>query len=530
MSRVPENFEFFKSKLAEPEIDLVSICLGLDKLVVVDVHLTRGEDDPQLVFETMNSTGKKLSQADLIRNFVLMDMPPKAQAELYEGYWYPMEQRFTGAFADRFDEFVRNYLTLRTGDIPRLDSIYDAFKYYAQKQSELGLDRRGLVEDLHQNSIWYAAMAFGKERRPRLAHLFYDIEQLRATVVYPFLLRVYQDFSEQVIDEGRFAAVLEMTIAYLFRRGVCRIPTNTLNGTFATLANAIDRQDYVVSIAARYVSLGASARFPSNQEFDEALKNSDFYHFKRAPYFFRKFENEGRKEEVSVAEYTIEHIMPQNENLSEEWKSELGEQWEEIRDRYLHTLGNLTLTGYNSEYSDRPFAEKRDMAGGFKDSPLRLNQGLSQLGAWNEQAITQRADRLAQKAAQMWPYPAVDQTRLVYHQSRFKERGRFDWQITHRILERMPAGRWTSYTYLAEAVGTSPQPMANHVAGCPVCTKPYRVLTLEGRLSPGFRWSTPDDHRDPLQVLEDEGIRFVDGAADPEQRMDVEELTDLLSQ
>lgn len=528
-SRVQDNFDFFKRKLATPGVDLVTVCLGLDKLGVVDVHLTRGEDDPQLVFETMNSTGKKLSQADLIRNFVLMDLPPKAQTELYEGYWYPMEQRFTGPAESKFDEFVRHYLTMKTGDIPRLDDIYDAFKNYSHEQDRMGMSRRQLVEDLHQYSIWYAAIALGKEQRPRLARAFYDIEQLRATVVYPFLLRLYRDFAQDVIDEDQFVEILGMTASYLLRRGVAQIPTNTHNSTFATLGNAIDPKDYVTSIAARFLSMGGSARFPSDQEFTDALETTDFYRFKRAAYFFRKMENEGRKEEVSTAEYTIEHIMPQNPNLSQAWKKALGEDWEEVHERYLHTLGNLTLTGYNSEYSDRPFAKKRDMEGGFKDSPLRLNRGLGQLETWNSGEITKRAQRLAQDAAHVWRRPVVDEARLDYHRARFNDRSGFDWHLTHRILEQLPAGRWTSYSHLAEAVGTHAQPLANHIASCPICQKPYRVLTIEGRLSPGFRWTDPDDQRDPRQVLEDEGVRFINGIADPEQRMDAEELTGLVA-
>lgn len=527
-SRVRVNFEFFRAKLSDPGVDLVAVCLGLKKLVVVDVRLTRGSDNPQLVFETMNSTGKKLSQADLIRNFVLMDLEPKQQSELYDHYWFPMEQIFAGPYEDRFDEFVRHYLTLKTGIIRKVGDIYEAFKEYATAADQHGQGRRLLVEDLHLHSTWFAAMALEREHRPRLARAFHDIEQLRATVVYPFLLRLYRDMHTGVISEDGFLEVLHITTSYLFRRAACQVPTNTLNSTFAAMGGAIDPNDYVRSIAARYLTLGGSTRFPRDAEFREALRGNDFYHFKRARYFFRKIENEGRKEPVSTAEYSIEHIMPQNERLHTEWQKALGENWKEIHQKYLHTLGNLTLTGYNSEYSDKPFTQKRDMEGGFKHSPLRLNEGLGQLETWNEESIRERSERLAKRALALWPLPDLDDNTLATYRQRFRDRTGFDWTLVHSILEQLPAGRWSGYSDLAEAAGTSAQPLAGHISQCRLCTNPYRILTADGRVAKKFRWSDPDDHRDPRELLGAEGIQFAGRIADPEQRLDAEDLLALV--
>lgn len=527
-SRVVTNYRLFVSKLSDPTVDLVAVCLGLKKLVVVDVSLTRGQDNPQLVFEAMNSTGKKLSQADLIRNFVLMDLPPNEQTRLYEDYWFPMEQSFAGANEPRFDEFVRHYLTVKTGSIPRVGDIYEAFKDYAHEMAATGDGIGELVVDLKASASWFDAMALGKETNPTLGRAFAEIEQLKATVVYPFLLRVYSDYAAGTLAREDFQSILNMVIAYLFRRAICRIPTNSLNKTFADFANYIDPDNYVESVGARFLTLPAYKRFPTDAEFANDLCTADLYHFRRAPYFFRKLENDGRKEEVSTADYSIEHIMPQNENLSPAWRAELGENWQDVHTRLLHTLGNLTLTGYNPEYSDRPFTEKRDMKGGFKNSPLLLNKGLGEIDAWNHSQIEKRSIDLAAMAGTIWTRPALSDKTLAQYQARFSDGSGFDWSVAHDILEQIPAGKWTGYHYLAEAIGTSAQPVANHVSKCLICSNPHRVLTWDGRIAEGFAWTDPTDNRNPLDVLETEGVRFTQGAADSEQKLATEDLLVLL--
>ncbi|GAP79452.1 hypothetical protein Y09_2300 [Brachybacterium sp. SW0106-09] len=525
-SRVVENVAHFRDKLAEPGLDLVDLCNGLRKLVVVDVRLTRGKDDPQLVFETMNSTGKRLSQADLIRNFVLMDATPRDQESLYTGYWQPMEQRFTSAEEGRFDEFVRHYLTFKTHDATlRKAEIYEAFKEYALDRELSGGSRRELVEDLYRHAEHYAAFALGTEPNPRLARAFRDLDQLRATVVHPLLLEVYADYRDGMITEVDVLDIVAMTSTYLLRRAVCQVPTNTHRTTFATFGSSIDKADYVTSIAARFLTLTASQRFPRDDEFDTSLRTADLYHFPRTAYLLRKLENAGRKEPISVADYTIEHIMPQNENLPQAWKEALGEEWQRVHGQYLHTLGNLTLTGYNSEYQDRPFPQKRDIVGGFRESPLRLNAGLGQIETWNEEQIVARGERLAHQAIALWPLPDAPEAALEAVRRRLRDnRRRFDWRAVHRILDALPAGRWTTYAALAEAVGTAPQPLANHVSTCAECSNAYRVLTSDGRVAEAFRWRDASDGRDPKDVLSREGVSFAGATADPEQKVDAEEL------
>lgn len=527
-SRVVANYEFFVGKLQNASIEeLIQVCRGLDKLRVVDVKLTRGIDDPQLVFESMNATGKRLSQADLIRNFVLMDLAPARQEHLYEDYWYPMEREFQGSNERRFDEFVRHYLTVKTGVIPRLEEIYEAFKSFAFEQGNDEALRNQLVIDLSRSASWFAAMALGKEADPGLASRFQEIDQL-ATVAYPFQLRLYADYAEQILSRDDFVLILDALISYLFRRVVCRIPTNSLNKTFSTLAAAIDQLNYVESVCGRLLTLPEYRRFPTDEEFEEALKTTDMYHVKRRSYFFRQLENHGRKEEVSTAEYTIEHIMPQN--ATKAWQQALGENWQAHHDRYLHTLGNLTLTGYNPEYSDRPFPEKRDMEKGFRHSPLRLNQGLGQLETWNAESIEQRARTLASQAVKIWGRPSLEEPVLAKYRARFSDSQRFDWSQAHAILGSIPEGRWTSYNNLAEAVGTGPQAVAGHLANCPSCPSPHRVLTWQGAVADAFHWGNREETREPAEILQSEGVIITVGRADPAQQLTTEELLSLVGE
>ncbi|WP_044496557.1 DUF262 and DUF1524 domain-containing protein [Nesterenkonia massiliensis] len=409
-NQVITNYLYFRDLLKQRTSDLATVCAGLDKLIVVDVKLERGIDNPQLVFEAMNSTGKKLTQADLIRNFVLMDLPPREQERIYTHIWRPMELEFSTSSEGTFDDFVRHYLTVKTGDIPRLGDIYEAFKSYATARARAGETTESLVSELREYASRYACIALGREQDRKLKQAFTDLEQIRADVVYPLLLTVYTDFEEGTIGTDELYEIVQLVISYIFRRAVCRVPTNSLNKTFATLAGSIRMDRYLESIKAAFLRLRSYRAFPTDDEFLHALKTTDLYNFRRRSYLMRSLENLGRKERVTIEEYTIEHILPQNENLSSHWKESLGEEWERLHQQYLHTLGNLTLTGYNSEYSDHPFPKKRDMRGGFRESPLRLNAGLGQMESWNVEEIERRAERLAHDALTLWPRPVLPET------------------------------------------------------------------------------------------------------------------------
>ena len=406
--RVTGNFAFFEEQVQNLGADLPALCHGLAKLVVVDIALSRDQDNPQLIFESMNSTGRELSQADLIRNFILMGLEPAHQTRLYEDHWRPMEVGFgQEGYGSHFDSFMRHYLTLKTGEIPNVRAVYEAFKSHARTPDIAAAGVDALVADIHAFAGYYCAMALGKEADKKLAEAFRDLRELKVDVAYPFLLELYDDFANGILEHTDFEAAVRLVEAYVFRRAVRAIPTNSLNKTFATFGRALQKDRYLESVQAHLLTLPSYRRFPGDDEFKRELMVRDLYNFPRRSYWLRRLENDGRKERVPVDEYTIEHILPQNENLSAKWRDELGPEWQRIQETWLHTLGNLTLTGYNAEYSDRPFSEKRDMKGGFRESPLKLNEGLSSLVKWDEVAIKNRAGRLAALAAGVWAVPSL---------------------------------------------------------------------------------------------------------------------------
>lgn len=412
-SRITENYALFQELIGANQSELEAICQGLAKLVIVDVSLDRAQDNPQLIFESMNSTGLELSQADLIRNYILMGLEPKLQTELYKTYWRPMERAFgQAAYVVHFDAFMRHYLTAKTGEIPNVREVYVAFKAFARG---LTGDTRDLVADIHAYASYYCAMALGAEGDAALKQAFHDLRELKVDVAYPFLLDVYHDHKQGRLSSDEVLQVVRLVESYVFRRAICAIPTNSLNKTFAGLSRSLKKDRYVESVTAAFMMMPSYRRFPLNDEFQQALKVRDLYNFRSRSYWLRRLENHGRKERVAVEDYTIEHILPQNESLSDAWKADLGADWKRVRQTWLHTLGNLTLTGYNSEYSDSSFEYKRDLVEsrdgrkiGFKYSPLNLNEGLGQVTKWDEQAIQERAARLALQATHVWSEPQLD--------------------------------------------------------------------------------------------------------------------------
>lgn len=412
--RIAENFNFFFSEIASLKGDLEALCNGIAKLAIVDIALNRGEDNPQLIFESMNSTGKALSQADLIRNFILMGLKPDLQTKLYEAYWRPMELEFgQAAYGEEFDAFMRHYLTVKLSEIPRIDQIYDNFKFYAGKDEVLASGVEELVKDLRQFAQYYCAMSLGKEKDPELKRAFQELKDFKVDVAYPFLLELYGDFKAGVITKSELVEIVRLVEAYAFRRAVVQIPTNSMNKTFARFSLSINRDNYLESVKAVFASLTSYRRFPNDEEFLRDLKLRDLYNFRRGAYWLRKLENFNRKELPVLEDYSIEHILPQNQELNSWWQDALGENWMETQSKYLHTIGNLTLTRYNSEFSDRSFIEKRDLPeGGFKTSPLTLNEGLGELATWNVNTIQERANRLAEKALKVWLSPVADEAEL----------------------------------------------------------------------------------------------------------------------
>ena len=336
-----------------------------------------------------------------------MGLEPRQQREIYEEHWRPMELDFgQETNSADFDGFMRHYLTVKMGEIPTIRAVYKAFKNHAQVYiaGEGGIG--ALVADIQTFAKYYCKMALNQEQDKELAAAFRDLRDLKVDVAYPFLLELYHDYASGMLSGRDFAEAVRLVESYVFRRAVCGLPTSSHNKTFAMLGRVLDKECYLESLQANLLTLPSYRRFPSDEEFKRELSERDLYNFSRRSYWLRRLENDGRKERVPI-EYTIEHILPQNENLSTRWRKALGPDWERVQKTWVHTLGNLTLTGYNPEFSDRPFPEKRDMPGGFKESPIRLNQGLGRTTEWNEDAIRERARILAGQALRVWSRPTL---------------------------------------------------------------------------------------------------------------------------
>jgi uncharacterized protein with ParB-like and HNH nuclease domain/predicted transport protein len=413
LSNVRRNYDYFRKHLTVENAR--TVYAGLQRLFIVDVALERGVDNPQLIFESMNSTGLALSQADLIRNYVLMGQEPKTQARLYEHYWFPMEQLFGEHYANLFDWFVRDYLTLKTGHIPRIGEVYASYKAFL-KDTKLPALVEERLRELHRYAGYYVRIVLPEmkhEEHSRLQRAYQDLLELRADTATPFLLEVYADYADGYLTVEEHEQVVRLVEAYVFRRVVCGIPTNSLNKTFAALGRLVRKTQYVESLQAAFQLKDSYRRFPTDVEFRREFQDRDLYNLRLRNYILGSLENFGRKERVLVDEYTIEHILPQNENLSKAWREELGSEWRRIQEERLHTIGNLTLTAYNSKLSDKPFSFKKEVEGGFADSPIRLNTGVAKEAQWTEDAIKRRAQALSVKALKIWAAPALTEEQLA---------------------------------------------------------------------------------------------------------------------
>lgn len=411
-SRILINYEYFSKCIETQKLSPADIYESIGKLQIVNITLDRMVDDAQAIFESLNSTGKELTESDLIRNYVLMGLEPAEQNYIYEHLWRPMELLFEYDKQESvMDRFFKDYLTMKQTRIPKVDYIYEEFKKYHLNCEFSSI--RELCTDLYKFAQYYTDMVFARSENEALKSLYQDINSLKMEVSYPFLLKVHNDYALGIITIDELVAIIKMCISYVFRRNICDIPTNSLNKTFATLKNEIRNDDYLNSIKAFFVLRDDYKVFPTNEKFAAVFASRDIYNMRVRNYILRHLEMYNNKGNVVVENYTIEHIMPQNQNLSDEWKYMLGENWLEIQKKYLHTIGNLTLTVYNSEMSDRPFAEKMNMDGGFKQSALRLNSYLVMQSEWNETKIKERAAELTEKALKIWEYPTMTEEELL---------------------------------------------------------------------------------------------------------------------
>lgn len=414
-AKVLENYRFFKGLVNKDNFQLIE--QGLKRLIFVEIALERGKDDPQRIFESLNSTGLDLSQSDLIRNYILMDLDPKEQARVYKRIWYPIEEnaRNWGEDKSMVSAFIRDYLTLKNKTIPKKSKVYQTFKeqYQDKKEDEY-------YNDLEQiKSLSYHYHLFINPRAERDKDIRQELEyinQLDVNVVYPFLLQLFEDKENGVISKLDLIAILQFLQAYVWRRFIMGLPTSALTKIFMALYAEVDSEDYLNSIYQAILKKRGAGRFPLDAELRQALKDRDLYHItaRKRNYLFEKLENYNNREYVDTRDerISVEHIFPQK--LSEDWRKELAEEdIQAFEHRYLHTIGNLTLSGNNGALGNKTFRAKKEMniqgkEQGYRYSRLWLNKYLSSLSSWDIQAYQERTVIITERFLEIWSYPEVE--------------------------------------------------------------------------------------------------------------------------
>lgn len=435
-SRILDNLAFFEGRVSTYE-DPNVIWAGIQRLEVVSISLTQGQDNPQLIFESMNSTGKGLSSADLIRNFVLMGQPD--QDQLYETYWRPIEEALGASTYDAvFDEFVRDWLTVLHAPEPLVRrDVYQSFKRHFEEEGYGdGKPVTELLKELKRFASYYADITSGRSVDPEVGKWLGLIRRLGISVVDPLLMSMLDDFEHHAFDRDNLLTMLATIESYLFRRTVCDCATNSLQKFFSSVMGRLNRvQDeggnYAEAFSAFLLNeAGTARRFPTDAEFADHLRTRDTYHFRRCLYLLSRLENSyhtKNERDFANGTYTIEHIMPQNARAHDDWLRMLGNVDDERFTHLVHNLGNLTLTAYNSELSDGTFRQKRERAvGGYNVEWVTISSDLKDADEWTPEAIAKRAQRLVRRSLSVWPMPQVDEdVRKSYQpQKRTAEPGR----------------------------------------------------------------------------------------------------------
>ncbi len=411
-SKVIDNYNYFKGRITEENFEFV--LKGLSKLMFVEISLDREKDDPQRIFESLNSTGLELSQADLIRNYILMGLNRRNQNKIYNNYWEIIEKlaKDETLNTSKVSDFIRDYLTLVNNKIPNKSKVYLEFKakFPTTDLQELETNLspiKSLVK--FYNKLLNPKNESDKDIRLQLEY----INRLEINVAYPFLMKVYEDYSENLIDKSTFINVLNFIQSFAWRRFIVGLPTNALNKIFMTLYEKVDKNEYLFSLQKLLLKRPGSQRFPKNKEVIESLKLKDVYNIKskNRTYLLERLENFENKEPVIIegnTDITIEHIFPQNPDPK--WKVDLGtDEYNLIKETFLNTIGNLTLSGNNGKLGNKPFVFKRDLENaGYKDSRLWLNKYLSISEKWDKAEIERRFDLLAERFLKIWQLPAIE--------------------------------------------------------------------------------------------------------------------------
>lgn len=412
-SNIITNYKYFKQQISDDNVEI--ILRGISMLIFVEVSLDRMQDNAQRIFESMNSTGLDLSQADLIRNYILMNLSAKEQNDVYKKYWEYIEISTRIGDNNKLSEFIRDFLTLKTKCITKEEDVYKTFKHKYPLQNMLQLEQ--VLSEIKQLAKPYSRLLCPtKEEDKKIQQEIKNINLLKINTSYPFLMKVYNDYLESKIDKECYYRILRFIQTFAIRRFVLDLPTNSFNKIFMVLYDKIDQTNYEISIYKYIMSLGGKQRIPNNNEIRETLKDKDIYSAKgkNREYLLAQLENWQNKEFVEIVgndNITIEHIFPQTP--SDEWKIQLNKnEYNDFASTYLHTLGNLTLSGNNGSLGNKTFTQKKFMnqegkEQGYIYSRLWINSYLKQIDTWNVETYQERTRILTNRFLEIWKLPEI---------------------------------------------------------------------------------------------------------------------------
>ena len=415
-SRVVENYRFFAARVNAGNVKQVQ--KGLDKLKIVEIRLEPRLDDAQKIFESMNSTGLDLSDADLIRNYILMNLPEKEQNRVFESYWRRIEEsaRFRALNKDRVSDFVRHYLTLKHRELPAMRQVYRIFKKkHANNYSgeKISPEMEATLAEMSKFSGYFQKILNPEdESHPEIRRHLENLRRLEVGVCHPFLLEVYRDYADNKIDSNIFINVLELIQSYVWRRFIVGLSTQGMNKTFISLYRDIEdveAKGYLAAAESAFTKRRGAQRLPSNDEVFAGLNTSDVYNIRanNRNYFLERLENDGNNEPIDIenSDITVEHIFPQN---CSQWHLSADE--EAAMKKRIHTIANLALSGNNSALGNKSFLEKRDMNQGGKKQGYRFSKCLltRQLAGYDKWEIAEmdlRLESIKRRFVEIWRYP-----------------------------------------------------------------------------------------------------------------------------
>ncbi|MDK8811151.1 DUF262 domain-containing protein [Corynebacterium sp. MSK035] len=521
--RIGEAYRFFRTqleKIDDPEDpnDIANIQDAIvEGLSLVSIS-THPQDNVHRIFQSLNNTGLKLTQGDLLRNYIFMRLPENGD-DAYDRYWKPLQERLSN------DEIESLFWVDIASENPRA-KISDTFVLQQKRMDSMHTESEILTElkrFTELSRLYQKILAPENEENSSVRYRLQRLREWDATTTHALMLTLLTMRENGVIDSQDLAQTLLVIESYIVRRFLSGRPTQGLNRVFREAAGIFEPNEPAAIQLRRWLSTGRKHFYPDDA-LRASIKELPYYlNGRRAhrPLFLRWLEQEfGSREPVDTSELSIEHVMPQN--LSPEWRADLsawypGVDIDEMHNTWKHTLGNLTLTGYNSQLSNKGFAWKREE---LARSGLRLSTSLIDSERWGPDEIAARADSLTDLIIKAWPGPTTGDFSSESENPK--------WRKLKEILVAIPTGRWTSYGEIAAAIGSAPQPVGTYIANN-VLPNAYRVMRASGEIPEGFRWYDESDTRNPQELLASEGIEFsASGHASRAQFLDAEDLSELL--